>query len=175
MKCTHCGAEGTGKICEYCGSELPYNGPQIQNTYQTENVTHHVTNIFYVNSADGIPSGRPAAPAPSRQPVYPAAPFFTPLTASDKSKSAALLLCWFLGILGAHLFYVGRWKKGLVYLFTGGIFGFGWLIDLIAIASNSFRDSEGRPLTGKAGKAWLIILAFILFAVITGGSSSGYC
>lgn len=65
---------------------------------------------------------------------------------SDKSKSTALWLCVFLGIVGAHQFYVGRIGRGLLYLFTVGIFGIGWLIDIFAIANGSFKDNVGAPL-----------------------------
>ena len=62
--------------------------------------------------------------------------------ASGKSKWVALILCFLLGFFGAHYFYVGRVKMGVLYLLTGGLFGFGWLIDLIRIAAGVFRDSR---------------------------------
>lgn len=65
---------------------------------------------------------------------------------SDKSRMAALLLCIFLGFFGAHQFYVGKVVKGLLYLFTGGLFGIGWLIDLFKIILGSFRDNVDAPL-----------------------------
>lgn len=36
---------------------------------------------------------------------------------SDVSKKTALLLCAFLGLFGAHNFYLGRFYKGLIVLF----------------------------------------------------------
>ncbi|MDL2248812.1 TM2 domain-containing protein, partial [Tyzzerella sp. OttesenSCG-928-J15] len=63
-----------------------------------------------------------------------------------KNKVVALLLCIFLGIAGFHRFYVGKIGTGLLYLFTGGFFLVGWLIDIILIVSGSFRDSHGYPL-----------------------------
>ena len=65
---------------------------------------------------------------------------------SPKSKGTALILCIFLGFFGAHLFYVGRTGKGLLYLFTVGLFGIGWIIDIFAIISGSFEDANGLPL-----------------------------
>ena len=35
---------------------------------------------------------------------------------------------------------------GLLYLFTLGLFGIGWLIDIILIAIGSFRDEFDLPL-----------------------------
>mgnify|MGYP000202176321 CR=1 FL=1 len=65
---------------------------------------------------------------------------------SDKSKIVALLLCVFLGILGFHRFYVGKVGTGIIYLFTGGILGIGWILDIIKICTGTFRDGAGAPL-----------------------------
>lgn len=37
-------------------------------------------------------------------------------TSSGKSKIAAALLAFFLGVLGAHKFYLGNTKTGIIYL-----------------------------------------------------------
>jgi hypothetical protein len=63
-----------------------------------------------------------------------------------KSKWAALLLCFFLGWLGVHRFYVGKVGTGLLYLLTGGLLGVGWLIDFISILFGGFRDKDRRRL-----------------------------
>lgn len=65
---------------------------------------------------------------------------------SDKSKKTALILCIAAGFLGAHNFYVGKVSRGLLYLFTVGLFGFGWISDIIGISTGSFRDNAGAPL-----------------------------
>ena len=57
-------------------------------------------------------------------------------TSSGKNRTVALLLCLFLGIVGAHHFYEGRVGKGILYLFTWGLFGIGALIDLIKYITN---------------------------------------
>ncbi len=90
-----------------------------------------------------------ATPVPAGNGAYPYTQPYTPgvqFTASYKSKLTALLLCIFMGYFGIHYFYVGKVFKGLVYLFTGGLFGLGWLIDIARIAVGSFRDSWGYPL-----------------------------
>lgn len=50
-----------------------------------------------------------------------------------KNKSIALLLCIFLGMYGAHKFYEGKIVMGLLYLFTGGLFGIGWIVDILIL------------------------------------------
>lgn len=63
-----------------------------------------------------------------------------------KSKTVALLLCIFLGLFGIHRFYVGKIGTGILYLFTNGIFGIGWIIDIIKIVVGTFKDSRGYYL-----------------------------
>lgn len=49
---------------------------------------------------------------------------------NQKSKIAAILLAFFLGGWGVHLFYLGEKKKGVVYLIIG-IFGLFFWFPLI--------------------------------------------
>ena len=65
---------------------------------------------------------------------------------SNKSKTVALLLCIFLGGLGVHRFYVGKIGTGIVWLLTGGVFGIGWIVDIIQIALGNFKDKSGALL-----------------------------
>ena len=50
-----------------------------------------------------------------------------------KNKWVALLLCLYLGFFGAHKFYEGNSKAGKLYLFTLGLFGIGWFVDLFVL------------------------------------------
>jgi TM2 domain-containing membrane protein YozV len=65
---------------------------------------------------------------------------------SDKDFWATLLLCIFVGVLGIHRFYVGKIGTGLIWLFTGGVFGIGWIVDLILIIIGSFTDKQGNVI-----------------------------
>lgn len=66
---------------------------------------------------------------------------------SERRIVPAALLCFFLGIFGAHRFYVGRVGSAIVQLLTCGGLGLWMLADLIMILTSSFRDDEGRRLT----------------------------
>ena len=66
---------------------------------------------------------------------------------SDKSRLVALLLCFFLGVLGIHRFYVGKVGTGILWLITGGVFGIGALVDFIMIIVGNFTDKQGAKLT----------------------------
>ena len=67
---------------------------------------------------------------------------------SRKSQIIALILCLLFGTLGVHYFYVGKIGMGLLYLFTGGLFGSGWIVDIIRIIAGIFRDKDGFYLRG---------------------------
>jgi TM2 domain-containing membrane protein YozV len=63
---------------------------------------------------------------------------------SPKSRLAALLLCFFLGWLGIHRFYVGKVGTGILMLVTLGGLGIWIIIDLILIIVGTFRDKMGQ-------------------------------
>lgn len=120
--CPNCGAPVAKKFCQHCGEQIdkdcvicPKCGKQVQDLKQPDN-------IIINNSASSSASSSAQATASAR---YRAA--------VPKNKWVALMLCIFLGWMGAHKFYEGKAGMGILYLFTGGLFGIGWFIDIISL------------------------------------------
>jgi TM2 domain-containing membrane protein YozV len=63
---------------------------------------------------------------------------------SPYSRLAALLLCFFLGWLGVHRFYVGKVGTGVAMIFTLGGLGIWTLIDFIMIIVGGFTDANAK-------------------------------
>ena len=68
-------------------------------------------------------------------------------SATDKRILPAFLLCFFLGWLGIHRFYVGKVGTGVIQLLTFGGFGLWMLVDFIMILMGAFTDKAGNKLT----------------------------
>lgn len=68
---------------------------------------------------------------------------------SDKDYVVTVLLCFFLGVLGVHRFYVGKIGTGILMLFTFGGFGIWALIDFIMVVLGNFTDSDGLKISNR--------------------------
>ncbi len=66
---------------------------------------------------------------------------------SEKERLVAFILCFFLGGLGVHRFYVGKVGSGIAQILTLGGLGLWVLIDLIMIICGVFEDKEGNTIT----------------------------
>ena len=64
-----------------------------------------------------------------------------------KSKLTAILLCFFLGSLGIHRFYLGYTIIGVIQLLTFGGFLIWVIVDLIRLIIGSLKDSEDNDLS----------------------------
>lgn len=65
---------------------------------------------------------------------------------SEKRNLPVFLLCFFLGMVGVHRFYVGKIGTGLLQLLTLGGVGLWAVIDLIVILCGGFTDKEGNRI-----------------------------
>lgn len=69
---------------------------------------------------------------------------------SEKGFVPTILLCFFLGALGVHRFYVGKIGTGILQLLTLGGLGIWALIDFIIIVTGSFKDKHDLPIKAAA-------------------------
>ena len=105
--CTHCGTK-IDKDCVVC----PHCGKQVAELNSNDK------NIIINNSASACVSND-----------------FTPIITPGKPKNkwVAFFLCLFT--FCGHKFYEGKIGMGILYLCTAGLFGIGWIVDLISLAS----------------------------------------
>ena len=120
MFCRNCGKEidATAKHCPECGAAQDGSAQQVQQPQIIIQNTNTNTNTN-TNGAYLI---------------------------SPKSKIVALLLAIFLGMFGFHRFYAGKIGTGIIWIFTCGLFGIGWICDIITILCGHFTDGAGMPI-----------------------------
>lgn len=103
------------KYCKFCGERIPEDAVMCNHCgRQVEQLKSEQSQVIINNTNTNVNRnvggyGRP------------------------KNKWIALLLCAFLGFMGAHKFYEGKIGMGVLYLFTVGLFGIGWIIDIISL------------------------------------------
>ena len=122
--CGNCGIElpPDSNDCPNCGASCDCGQPTEE--YVT---TPQVIQTAQQYQSQSQPQTQPQQPtviyvqAPPQQPVY--------VQTSGKSKGLALVLCFFLGYLGIHQFYLGNPIRGILYL----IFSWTCIPGIIAI------------------------------------------
>ena len=130
--CTECGvSRGKGNnFCENCGAAKKSVNQDVCLECGSNFRTSHVNSRANIDYSKGI---------------------------SDKTKLITLLLWFFLGGFGAHQFYLGNNKRGVLYLILLGIAiitcGIGGIattifliIDLVQLLTDKIVDGEGRPV-----------------------------
>ncbi len=108
------------KFCKHCGGRIPADavictlcGRQVEETAQAApNIV-----INNTNTNENVNNNTMNAYMQSKA----------------RNKWVAVLLCFFLGGIGAHKFYEGKIGMGVLYIFTLGLFGIGVLIDFITL------------------------------------------
>ena len=125
--CPDCGEKiGTAKkavYCRNCGEEISENAVVCPKCGAATDKFHENTaqaqpNIVINNSNSNVNTNTNIQGARYGRP---------------KNKWVAFVLCLLFGIVGAHKFYEGRIGMGVLYLFTGGLLGIGWLVDCITL------------------------------------------
>ncbi|MCI4625147.1 MAG: TM2 domain-containing protein [Candidatus Magnetoovum sp. WYHC-5] len=66
---------------------------------------------------------------------------------STKSRLIALILCFLLGWVGAHRFYVNKIGTGILMMMTMGGFGMWYFLDIVMISLGAFKDKDNRLIT----------------------------
>lgn len=117
--CPNCGAPVAKKFCQHCGEKIdqecvvcPKCGKQVGQLRDDK--------IIINNSV----SSSASAAASANAKVYIQ-------KGKRKNKWVAFFLCLFT--ICGHKFYEGKAGMGVLYLLTFGLFGIGWLVDLISI------------------------------------------
>lgn len=70
-----------------------------------------------------------------------------PARTQDTHSKVIGYLLWVFGFIGAHRFYYGKTKTGVLWFFTLGLLGVGWLIDLFLIPAMD-READRRFCQG---------------------------
>ena len=128
MKCKNCGAqlkvdvEKNHSYCQFCGTEfkiddevkhVKYDNME-QSGYEFEKGRMRAQKETFDNIVNNI-----------NQSVN---------NSSNNDYMFELLITIFLGPLGVHKFMNNEIGMGILYLLTGGLFGIGWIIDIVKVA-----------------------------------------
>ncbi|HMO15269.1 MAG TPA: NINE protein [Pirellulaceae bacterium] len=81
------------------------------------------------------------------------------LVSQDTHSLIVGYLLWLIGFSGAHRFYYGKPITGLLWLFTFGLLGIGWLVDFFLVPSMD-REANFRFAPGQIdyNLVWILFL-----------------
>lgn len=65
------------------------------------------------------------------------------------NKKVRIIIVIFLGIFGIHKFIDKNYKMGIIYLFTGGLFGIGWITDIFKELTGTKNNKSKSLMTRK--------------------------
>lgn len=68
------------------------------------------------------------------------------LTQSSRRRVVALQLAVFLGVFGAHRWYLGKPRSALLQAICCGGLGLWWLYDVYRLGFSQVVDGDGQPL-----------------------------
>jgi len=80
----------------------------------------------------------------------------------------------FLGVFGAHRFYVRKIGTGILQLVTFGGLGIWWLVDMIMILIGKFKDKSGATIPNIAPKlSWSVFAVVVIIGLASRSAESG--
>ena len=86
---------------------------------------------------------------------------YLPAGYADTHSIAVGYLLWLIGFTGAHRFFFGRPLTGVLWFFTFGLLGIGWLIDVFLIPSmDQEADQKYRAGAVDYNLAWILFVFF---------------
>ena len=90
----------------------------------------------------------------------------TTATVTNTHSKVVGYILWIFGFTGAHRFYYGKPITGTIWLFTLGLLGIGWLIDVFLIPGMD-RKADRRFVPGPIdySAAWILLTLLGVFGV----------
>jgi TM2 domain-containing membrane protein YozV len=91
---------------------------------------------------------------------------------SPKSRNVVILLCFFLGSLGIHRFYLGKIVTGILMILTLGGLGIWTLVDFFFSIFENYKDSKGQYIEKQYNKRMVnaLMICFILIPAVMIGA-----
>lgn len=129
ISCPNCGCMIVEtKFCKHCGEKIPKDSVVCTKCgRQVEELSGNSGGITINNAATSASTSSASAAAQIVNTVEE-------IPKKEINKKTALILCILLGYFGAHKFYEGKTGMGILYVCTLGLFGIGWIADIIIIA-----------------------------------------
>ncbi len=130
--CPHCGAnQDTGAV------NTPVEATVVDNQQQNQQQYQQNQQQYQQNQQQQYQQNYQQQAQPNQGAQPPA----------DNTKWViALILCFTVGYLGIHRFYLGHIGIGIIQLLTAGGCGIWVIIDLIMLLTGSLKDAQGNPL-----------------------------
>jgi hypothetical protein len=131
------GDEILAKVLEVSDKEIKYKQCDNPDGPTFTKPTSAIFKIKYSNGTETVFNNNSTSNSSSGEDV---------LIPSDggKSQVTAIILWFFLGLLGIHRFYLGHIGMGILYLLTGGLCGIGWIIDGVMLFMGSLKPKDGE-------------------------------
>jgi len=84
---------------------------------------------------------------------------YVPVGYADTHSKTVGYLLWMFGFTGAHRFYYGKTASGILWFFTFGLFGIGWLVDAFLIPAMD-READQRFAPGPTDYtlSWVLLI-----------------